>query len=296
MGVHKDNIDAARFYERHGFVKTEAMEGNDYYFFRYPSNVIRDRGRQVKFGYDVFGKAYGVMLRNDLHSPRSIDHIFLKTMILLDDDSYHSLYRAAYCQTDMAEHELYDFSQQFKRKTDSDTIDAVLEYTSSIAKNYDVPLEEMLFGGTEKQIIERGTDWCADMARVCCVILKCLNIPCRILHIVDSNKAYNGHVVCEAFYENEYGVIDPIYGFRFYSDTPINGYYLLKNHNEFSLGYDGYMNLYSAIAINEYDPLGNNDYSITRPNEYCSKIINTDHNDKWFMGEDEESIIQEIRG
>ena len=36
LGVHKDNIGAERFYLRHGFTKTEAMEGDDYYFLRYP--------------------------------------------------------------------------------------------------------------------------------------------------------------------------------------------------------------------------------------------------------------------
>jgi len=36
LGVHKDNHGAARFYERHGFSKTDAMEGNDRYYIRYP--------------------------------------------------------------------------------------------------------------------------------------------------------------------------------------------------------------------------------------------------------------------
>ncbi len=35
LGVHKDNKGATRFYERHGFRKTEVMEGNDYYFLRW---------------------------------------------------------------------------------------------------------------------------------------------------------------------------------------------------------------------------------------------------------------------
>ena len=34
LGCHKDNHRAAQFYERHGFMKTEYMEGNDYYFIR----------------------------------------------------------------------------------------------------------------------------------------------------------------------------------------------------------------------------------------------------------------------
>ena len=36
LGVHKDNIGAERFYLTHGFRKTDAMEGNDYYYLRYP--------------------------------------------------------------------------------------------------------------------------------------------------------------------------------------------------------------------------------------------------------------------
>ncbi len=36
LGVHRENVDAARFYERHGFIKTDTMEGEDRYFLRYP--------------------------------------------------------------------------------------------------------------------------------------------------------------------------------------------------------------------------------------------------------------------
>ncbi len=38
LGVHKDNHCAEKFYLRHGFVKTEYMEGNDYYYLRYHAN------------------------------------------------------------------------------------------------------------------------------------------------------------------------------------------------------------------------------------------------------------------
>lgn len=36
LGVHKENHGAARFYERHGFIGVDAMEGNDRYYIRYP--------------------------------------------------------------------------------------------------------------------------------------------------------------------------------------------------------------------------------------------------------------------
>ena len=41
LGVHRDNHAAARFYERHGFRKTQVMEGNDYYYLRYPEESSR---------------------------------------------------------------------------------------------------------------------------------------------------------------------------------------------------------------------------------------------------------------
>lgn len=36
LGCHKDNKGAAEFYLRHGFKKTEYMEGSDCYYIRYP--------------------------------------------------------------------------------------------------------------------------------------------------------------------------------------------------------------------------------------------------------------------
>ena len=37
LGCHRDNVDGERFWLRHGFRKTDAMEGNDCYYLRYPS-------------------------------------------------------------------------------------------------------------------------------------------------------------------------------------------------------------------------------------------------------------------
>ena len=34
LGVHKDNVRAGRFYERHGFQRTGVYEGNDEYYLR----------------------------------------------------------------------------------------------------------------------------------------------------------------------------------------------------------------------------------------------------------------------
>lgn len=39
LGCHKDNKRAAEFYLRHGFKKTDCMDGDDYYYLRYPDKM-----------------------------------------------------------------------------------------------------------------------------------------------------------------------------------------------------------------------------------------------------------------
>ena len=38
LGCHRDNRSAAAFYRKHGFLKTEYMETDDFYYLRYPAD------------------------------------------------------------------------------------------------------------------------------------------------------------------------------------------------------------------------------------------------------------------
>ena len=58
----------------------------------------------MKIGYDVFGKAYGIMFRNDLHDIHSIDHKFMKEMIYLEEESCNFLYNCKPVKIDMTNH------------------------------------------------------------------------------------------------------------------------------------------------------------------------------------------------
>ena len=238
-------------------------------------------------GYDVFGKAYSIMLRNDLHDINSIDHKFMQEMILLNDESYTFLYGNKPKRIDMREHELYFFAKQFIGKDDRETVENTLKFTSKIAMDCCDNFNDMKFGGTEKEIIERGTDWCADLARVGAVLLACNDISARIVHLVNPYKAYNGHVVVEAYYEGKYGICDFVYGYCFYNKEPLDAH-TLKNNKELLASYPlAYSAMYSAIAINEYNPMDcNNDYTISSPNSYYLNLIETNHKDEWIMGED----------
>ena len=240
----------------------------------------------MKKGYGIFGKSYEIMLRNDLHAEASIDHELMRNMVLLDEESCEYLYDQP-VYPDLRSHELYAYAQQFKAPQEKQSIRKILDFTSDIAGRFDLEFKNMLFGGTEKQILQRGTDWCADMARVGTVLLQCIGIPCRILNLANLDKAYNGHVVGEAFYEGHFGIVDFIYGYQFYGDKPINAHDIMQNTDLLNPYPETYRGLFSAIGISEYDPTNEkNCYLMSKPNEYYMRLIYTNHNDMWIMGED----------
>ena len=81
--------------------------------------ISLERSEIMKIGFDIFGKAYGFMFRNDLHDENSIDYNFSKKMILLDSESDKLLYDSSKytISNKIVHHELYDFAQQFKGLT-----------------------------------------------------------------------------------------------------------------------------------------------------------------------------------
>jgi len=251
----------------------------------------------MKTGFGVFGKEYGVMFRNDLHAHDSIDFQFIKAMILLDFESENYLYDAKKYTIDkkITSHELYDFAQSFKGETALDSIKNVVNYTRKIINDYNFPFDGMLFGGTEKEIIERGTDWCTDISRVGCALIQCLNIPCRIAMLVNSQKAYNGHTICEAVVEGKFLMCDFTYGVYGLLDKPYSVRSLIDNHKSVRKIYSVENNLeqdlvyivglYDKAAFCDYDITKTHNYSVSKPNEYYLKMMKLNHDGTWKLGE-----------
>lgn len=242
----------------------------------------------MKKGLSVFGKAYSVMLQNDPHGAKSIDRQLMEEMILLDQESAVTLYAQRPQAPDMRGHELYSFAQNFRQGEERQCVENILRYCSDMAEGYDVPLEELRFGGSEAEILRRGTGWCVDMARVGLVLLLCNGIPARMVYLADLEKAYYGHVVVEAYYEGRYGLCDFIHGYCFYKGKPLSAYDLLTKKAYLAAYPEEYRGLYSAVAISEYDPTQKHCYEISALNAYTARILQEDHQGKWFMGEDQD--------
>ena len=249
-------------------------------------NIELTENVKVIKGYDVFGKEYGCMLRNDLHDIHSIEHKLMQEMVRLDSISEPFLYGGYQISYPMENNILYSFAQRFKRDNDLESIKSLIHYTSQIATNYNTPLDEMYFGGTEKEILDRGTDWCFDLARLAAVILDCLGMTSRFVFVANPDKAYHGHVLIEVFYNVSWGVVDPLYGYVFYDNTPISAkdiYYssMLQELNE------EYKNMFKKVAIVDYNPnKAENKYIISKCNKYTLTLNSIAQDGTWKLGED----------
>lgn len=251
----------------------------------------------MKSGFDIFGKAYGYMFRNDLHDEHSVDYNFLKEMILLDSESDELLYDASKytISNKIIHHECYEFAQQFKGSSWIESMRNILAYTSIMVRDFNLPFESMIFGGTEKEIIDRGTDWCTDIARVGCALLQCLNIPCRMVTLVNTKQAYNGHTVCEAIVDKQFIMCDFTYGVLGYLDESYSVKSLISHHHVVEKIYSEIINsnnnrdyilgLFDKAGYHDYDITKKHNYNKSKPNDYYLKMMQLNNDGTWKLGE-----------
>ncbi|HPE00163.1 MAG TPA: hypothetical protein PLB83_02925 [Bacillota bacterium] len=252
---------------------------------------------EMKMGYGVFGKAYEYMFKNDLHHKRSVDHAILKNMILLDKDSKPFLYEAPQpVSKDICNHALYEIAHKLKGDNHLESIDRTVEFVNEIVERFNTPFEEMIFGGTELEIIKRGSDWCTDISRVGAALLQCLGMPSRIAILVNQIKAYHGHQVVEVFVNGTYMMCDFLYGVIARLDQNYSVYDLLSKpklvHKIYiskindSKQLDYIVGLYNLAAISKYDISKKHNYQTSKPNEYYLKMMNLNQDGAWQMNED----------
>jgi len=149
----------------------------------------------------------------------------------------------------------------------------------------DEPLDDMRFGGTEEEIIKRGSDWCTDLARVGCLLSQANAIPSRIVILYNTKQAYCGHVIIEAYRMGQWGAVDVTAGvvYRGRSGEPLSTWHLMNHPNAISDAHrvDGspHRNAdpdqYLAAAISNYSIADRAiyDYTISGINPYYRSIF-----------------------
>ena len=163
-----------------------------------------------------FGKAYATMPQNDPHAPGSVDRVLADRMVRFCVDTAEYLYtRYSLTSTDyeMGSRpvlEGYVSEAAAPRGSPTDRVSSVVDFCHELSESAVDDLDEMRFGGTEEQIVARGSDWCPDVARVACTMCQIADVPARLVSLFNLRQAYSGHQIIEVFVDGVWGAADPL--------------------------------------------------------------------------------------
>ena len=259
-------------------------------------------------GIGQFGRAYGVMLERDAHASGSVDRVLAEQMIRLCAETADYLY-ADYSPTKV---EYVPNSRPALDRVvrdalldcyeDETRIEAIARFCAAMGRRAPSGLDALRLGGTEEQILERGSDWCTDVARVGCVLAQIAGYPARLVNLFDLDKAYSGHVIVEVFREGAWGAVDATTGvvYRHPISRPATTWELMAfprliaENAEETHGFYTRVGQFSAAGIVNY-PVADQaryDYTISAPNDTLRAILAESSRGwpgglRWLFGEGE---------
>ncbi len=172
-------------------------------------NLTKFKGR-TEFGiYDEL-----LSLKNDVHAPGTVDSVLSDEMIKLVPETAEYLY-TDYTPLGVKYQRgtrpyLEKIVENSIGKTDSTTkAKDFMDFCSNIPYNFPDSekstnagfwtTDTTLFGGTEEELIKRGTEICTELSRVLCVLAQVAGLPARLVYLFDLNRKNWGHGVTEIF-------------------------------------------------------------------------------------------------
>lgn len=154
------------------------------------------------------------MMERDAHAGGSVDRVLASRMVRLCHETADYLYTSftpsevRYARGTRPKLEEILNSVCPVGAGPEERLAAIIEFTRNLGDRAEQDLKKMRLGGTEEGIIERGSDWCTDVARVACVLCQVGGFPCRIVNLFDLDRAYSGHVIVEAHRAGRWGALD----------------------------------------------------------------------------------------
>jgi hypothetical protein len=258
-------------------------------------------------GTAAFGKAYQYMLERDSHAPGSVDRELARNMVRLCAETAGHLY-SEFTPLDIP-YQLGSRPELERVVADAtpgaagpeEALPGIVAYTKRLGEHAENDLHNMRLGGTEEQILARGSGWCTDVARVACALCQVVGLPCRIVDLFDLEQAYSGHVIIEAYRAGTWGAADSSTGvvYRRPDGQPATVWDLMTTPALVE-AHQGPTAFYTAVGQFRAAGIANYfcwqpeayDYTVTGLNEYCLSILDMSDQGwpgglRWLHGEDE---------
>ena len=258
-------------------------------------------------GIGQFGPAYRIMLENDAHARGSVDWVLLERMIRLAPETAGYLYEeytptsVKYERGSRPELERYAAQAIKCSASDEERIQGIARFCADLGKNVTDDLDAMRIGGTEEEIIRRGSDWCTDVARVACILCQVGGIPARMVYLADVEQAYSGHAIIEAHRQGKWGAVDATTDvvYRHPDGRPATTWELMNEPSLIEAHRRKTGTIYTtpgqfrAAAVSNYFvwEREKHGYTVSGMNEYCRSILEMSLRGwpgglRWLHGED----------
>ncbi|MFQ5837973.1 MAG: transglutaminase domain-containing protein [Thermoplasmata archaeon] len=265
-------------------------------------------------GLGQFGRAYKILFENDTHGPGSIDRTIMENMIRLCSETAPYLYgestqtRSLYKKGSRPELERYAQEAVLGCHSEEERIEAVARFTSSLQENVSDDLDTIQVGGTEEEIIKRGSNWCSDVARVACALCQVAGLPARMVILADTKKAYSGHMIIEVHRSEAWGAVDPLTNvvYRHARGRSASAWDLMNDSRLVERHWRGESTPYTiadqfrGVAISNYFSWRwkEYDYSVSKINDYYRPILEMSDQGwpgglRWLHGEDDLTVTND---
>jgi len=253
-----------------------------------------------------FGKAYKLMCENDTHAPGSIDLVLVENMIRLSNETAEYLYTEYTPEKSCYKKGIRPGLEKYVEKTirgggpDEERIERIALFTSSLQDRATSDLDSMQCGGTEEDIIARGSDWCTDVARVGCALCQVAGFSARMVYLFDVTKAYHGHVIIEVYRDSTWGAVDTVTNVIYRHGGGkaasvwdlMNSPDIIDKHRRGDSTYYTTRDQFSRAAISNYFVWNwrEYDYTVSSINEYYRSILEREEQGwpggfRWLHGE-----------
>jgi hypothetical protein len=271
------------------------------------SVALNQPGDLARFqGTWQFGRAYELMLERGSHAPGSVDRVLVERMVKLCPPTSGYLYRdytptkVSYRHGSRPELELYVEQALAGRRDSEERLAGIVEFCRGLGERAADDLDAMLLGGTEEEIVQRGSDWCTDVARVACVMCQVAGLPNRIVSLFNTAQAYSGHSIVEVLRADAWGAADPVSGvvYRRPDRSPATTWQLMGDHREIQLAWKDTPSFYAdpgqfaGAALSNYlvSDSSSYDYAVSGINDYGRTILEMSNRDwpgglPWLHGE-----------
>jgi hypothetical protein len=246
------------------------------------------------------------MFEHDSHAPGSVDRVLMQGMVRLCSETRAHLY-GAFSPT------ISDYRPGSRPKLErhftaaiagcgsaGEQLDGISRFCTDLGARASRDVDAMVLGGTEEQIIARGSDWCADVARVACVLYQVAGLAARMVYLADVLQAYSGHAIIEVHRRGVWGAVDPTAGvvYRTADGTPATTWDLMgdpglvESHRRASGSAYSRPSQFARAAISNYS-IGDRmqyDYTVSGVNDYYRTILEMSDDGwpgglRWLHGE-----------